>query len=157
MLVNVSKRSPRWLKSVQHRKEFVLADDRPSLLSMFSYMTGRKYLNCDIIARTSTGQVWDTVTMCKNRVFDLYLWLMSCKKQNTVCNVVSNCLLARSLIRNSGSKQQNNPAVSAYTIRHCSTYIILSLTLTLTPILIHPLTLTHSVCLSIYLSMKQLT
>ena len=37
--------------------------------------------------------------------------------------------LFRSLLRNSGNKHQNNPLVSAETVRHSSTYIILYLLL----------------------------
>ena len=38
-----------------------------------------------------------------------------------------------SLLRNSGNKHQNNPLVSAKTIRHSSTYIILYICYFLTP------------------------
>ena len=59
---------------------------------------------------------------------------MSCKKWNNVCPLVTNCFCAHSsvvlclfpsLLRNSGNKHKNNPLVSAETVRHLSTYIIL--------------------------------
>ena len=58
---------------------------------------------------------------------------MSCKKSNNACTLVTNCFCAHSsvilvftsLLRISGNKHQNNTLVSAETVRHSSTYIIL--------------------------------
>ena len=45
-----------------------------------------------------------------------------------------------SLFRNSGNKHQNNPLVSAETIRHSSTYIILYILLACYNMLLHYMT-----------------
>ena len=59
---------------------------------------------------------------------------MSCKNKNNVCILVTICLCAHSSVillfipslpRNSGNKLQNDPLVSAETVCHSSTYIIL--------------------------------
>ena len=47
----------------------------------------------------------------------IIIFVMSCKKLNNVCTL--------ELLRNSGNKHQNNPLVSAETVCHLSTYIIL--------------------------------
>ena len=59
---------------------------------------------------------------------------MSCKKWNNVCTLVTNCSGANSRVilvyippvaSQLGNKHQNNPPVSAETVCHSSTYIIL--------------------------------
>ena len=77
----------------------------------------------------------DTWTLCKDGYFNvIYGFVMSCKNKNNVCILVTNCLCAHSSVillfipslpRNSGNILQNNPLVSAETVCHSSTYIIL--------------------------------
>ena len=78
---------------------------------------------------------WDTGMMCEDRCFSvIFGFVMSCK------NKIMYVLLWRtvhaltrvlfwsfcpSLLHNSGNKHQNNPLVSALTVRHAITYIIL--------------------------------
>ena len=96
---------------------------------------------CDVIS----NQLWrhqpseDRASKTRGRcvnivVFIVFYWfVMSCKKYNNVCTLVTNCFCAHSsvmlclipsLLRNSGNKHKNNPLVSAETVRHSSTYII---------------------------------
>ena len=74
-------------------------------------------------------------TMCKGRLFIvIYEFDLSCKKYNNACTLVTNCFCTHSSVilvfislvaSQLGKKHQNDPLVSAETVRHSSTYIIL--------------------------------
>ena len=63
-------------------------------------------------------------SLCRVRIKIIYV--LSWRTVSALTRVLF-CYLFPSLLRNSGNKRQNNPLVSAETIRHSSTYIILSL------------------------------
>ena len=92
-------------------------------------------IDCDIISRTITEWVrhWNDVkkssflswfmdSLCcvRNRIIYVLLWWTV-----SALTGVLFWYLFPSLLRDSGNKHQNNPLVSAKTVRHSSTYIIL--------------------------------
>ena len=87
-------------------------------------------IDCDIISRTKTEAQGRGVKLAVFIVIDRFV--MSCKKSNNVCILVTNVFALRalflylfpSLLRNSGNKHKNNPLVSAETVRHSSMYNI---------------------------------
>ena len=52
------------------------------------------------------------------------MYVLSWRTVSALTRVLFLCLFP-SLLRNSGNKHKNNPLVSAETVRHSSTYIIL--------------------------------
>ena len=62
----------------------------------------------------------DSLCRVRNKIMYVLLW----QTVYALTRVLFWCLFP-SLLRNSGNKHQNNPLVSAETIRHSSTYIIL--------------------------------
>ena len=94
--------------------------------------------HCDVISNwlwrhqqnEKPGQ-WNTKTMCKDKIvvfIAIYGFVISCKKWNSVCTLVTNCFCANSsviLLRNLGNKHQIHSLVSTETICHSSTYVIL--------------------------------
>ena len=75
------------------------------------------------LAERKTSE-WDTGTMCTDRVRNKIMYVLSWRTVYVLTRVLCWCLFP-SLLRNSGNKHQNNPIVSAETVRHSSTYIIL--------------------------------
>ena len=100
--------------------------------------------HCDVINnrlwrhQQNENGVSDTVTMCKIIVLSSFMDLL-CHVRNKIMHVLSwrtvsaltqvlfLCLFP-SLLRNLGNKHKNNTLVSAETVRHSSTYIILYIT-----------------------------
>ena len=64
----------------------------------------------------------DSLCSVKNKIMYVLLW----RTVYALTRVLFWCLFP-SLLHNSGNKHQNNPLVSAWTVRHVSTYIILYL------------------------------
>ena len=62
----------------------------------------------------------DSLCRVRNEIMYVLLW----RTVYALTRVLFWCLLP-SLLRNSGNKHQNNPLMSAQTVRHASTYIIL--------------------------------
>ena len=97
--------------------------------------------HCSVISRTKTewvrhgDDVWsssclssfmDSLCRVRNKIMYVLSW-----RTVSVLTRVLFWYLFPSLLRNSGNKHQNNPLVSAETVRHSSTFIILYV---LTPI-----------------------
>ena len=70
----------------------------------------------------------DSLCRVRNKMYVL-LWrtvyALECYALECLCTWVLFCCLFPSLLRNSGNKHQNNPLLSALTVRHASTCIIL--------------------------------
>ena len=64
----------------------------------------------------------DSLCRVRNRI----MYVLSWRTVSVLTRLLSLCLFP-SLLRNSGNKHKNNPLVSAETVRHSSTYIILYL------------------------------
>ena len=62
----------------------------------------------------------DTLCHVRNKI----MYVLSSHSVSSLIRVLFLCLFP-SLLRNSGNKHKNNPLVSAETVRHSSTYIIL--------------------------------
>ena len=107
-----------WIKSISNELDITI-----------HVIASQLFRNCDVI----NNRLWrhqqredlasETRRPCVNIVvfIVIYGFVMSCKKWNNVCSLVTNCLcthssviwcLFPSLQRNSGNKQQNNPLVS---------------------------------------------
>ena len=95
-------------------------------------------INCDVISRTNTERVrhgddvWkssylssflDSLCRVRNKIMYVLWW----RTVSALTWVLFWCLFP-SLLRNAGNKHQNNPLVSAETVRHSSIYIILYIT-----------------------------
>ena len=99
---------------------------------------------CDIISnrlwrhQLNENRARKTRGRCVNIVVFIVFcgFTMSCKKWNNVYTLVTNCFCVHSSdilvlisleLSNSGNKYKSSPLVSAETVRHASTYIILYL------------------------------
>ena len=95
-------------------------------------------ISCDVTSRTWSERVkhgddvWkssflapfmDSLCCVRNKIMYVLLW----RTVYALTRLLFWCLFP-SLLRNSGNKHQNNPLVSAETVRHASTYIILYVT-----------------------------
>ena len=81
-------------------------------------------IDCDVIKRTKTEQVGlgEDDSFC--RVRNNIMYVLSRRTVSALTRALFLCLFPM-LLRNSGNKHQNIPLVSAETVRHSSTYIIL--------------------------------
>ena len=92
-------------------------------------------MDCDVIGRMKTERVrhrddvknssfsssfMDSLSLVRNKI----MYVLSWRTVSALTRVLFWCLF-HSLLRNSGNKHQNNPLVSAETVRHSSAYIIL--------------------------------
>ena len=106
-----------WIKSM-----FELNITTHVIASQLSGFLTSSAIECDVIGRNRASE---TRGRCvKIIVFIvMYGFVMSCKKWNDICTLVTNCLctnsrvlfwrLFPSLLCNSGNKHQNNPLMSA--------------------------------------------
>ena len=110
------------------------------VLLLIHVIASQLFGHCDAIGnrlwrhQQNENRVSETRGRCVKLVvfIVIYGFVMSCKKLNNVCILVTDHFCARSsvilvLLRNSGNKHKNNPLVSAETVRHSSTYIFLYL------------------------------
>ena len=115
---------------------------------MYSYTTNREYrpeyhnclvivtslaIDCDVISGTKAERVrrerYVKIVVLSSFMYSLchvrnrMIYVLSWRTISVLTRVLF-CYLFPPLLRNSGNKHQNNPLVSAQTVRHSSTYII---------------------------------
>ena len=116
-----------WIKSISNELDITIHVIAPQL-------SGHSDVISNGLWRHQQNENWacETRGQCVKIVvfIVIYGFVMSCKKWNNVCTLVTNCICAHSsvilvFISRVANKHQNNTLMSAETVRHSSTYIIL--------------------------------
>ena len=122
-----------WIKSISNELDITCHVFASQLSDHCDVIANRLWRHQQIIKRASEtlDDVWrssflvsfmDSLCRVRNKIMYVLLW----RTVYALTQVLFRCSFP-SLLRNSGNKHQNNPLVSAYTVCHGSTYIILYL------------------------------
>ena len=120
-----------WIKSISNELDIaihVIASQLSGQCDVIGNRLWRHQLNENWVSETRKRCVkivvlssfMDSFCCVRNKIMYVLLWRTVC----ALTRVLFWCLFPE-LLRNSGNKHQNNPLVSAETVRHSSTYVIL--------------------------------
>ena len=120
-----------WIKSISNELDVTCHVFASQLSGHCDVIASRLWRHLQNVQRASETRGWcvkilvlapfiDPLCHVTNKI----MYVLSWRTVSALTRVLFWCLFP-SLLRNSGNKHQNNPLVSAKTVRHASTYIIL--------------------------------